>query len=235
MQEEVIDLRELISMMRNYLKWIIFIPLLFALIGGLVSFFLIDPTYEARTTLMVNKSKEAQQGLTMEDVNFGRQVIYTYAEIAKSNAVMEKVRRDMGLENGEPFNVEVAPLKDTQILNVKVQSTDPSFAFNAANSIASNFSKEVIRVAKVDNVQIVDYATLPINPIKPNKILNTLASALVGLFFVIGIVFLKEMLNATIRTEKDVEVHLGLNVIGKIPKYQIEGEVNNGKNTKSNR
>lgn len=235
MEEEVIDLRQLISMMRNYLKWIIFVPLLFALVGGLISFFLIAPTYEARTTLMVNKGKEAQQGLTMEDVNFGRQVIYTYAEIAKSNAVMEKVRRDMGLENGEPFNVEVAPLKDTQILNVKVQSTDPSFAFNAANSIASNFSKEVIRVAKVDNVQIVDYATLPTNPIKPNKILNTLASALVGLFFVVGIIFLKEMLNATIRTEKDVEVHLGLNVIGKIPKYQIEGEVNNGKNTKSNR
>lgn len=235
MEEEVLDLRELISMAKEHLRWLIFMPLLFALVGGLVSFFVISPTYEARTTLMVNKGKEAQQGLTMEDVNFGRQVIYTYAEIAKSNAVMEKVRRDMGLENGEPFNVEVAPLKDTQILNVKVQSTDPSFAFKAANSIASNFAKEVIRVAKVDNVQIVDYATLPISPIKPNKILNTLASALVGLFFVVGIIFLKEMLNATIRTEKDVEVHLGLNVIGKVPKYQIEGEVNNGKNTKSNR
>lgn len=235
MEEEVVDLRELISMMKNYLKWIILVPLLFALLGGLISFFLISPTYEATTTLMVNKGKEAQQGLTMEDVNFGRQVIYTYAEIAKSNAVMEKVKKDLGLENGETFDVTVAPLKDTQILNVKVQNTDPVFAFRAANSIASNFSKEVVRIAKVDNVQIVDSAILPKKPIKPNKVLNTLASGLVGLFLVVGIVFLKEMLDGTIRTEKDIEIHLGLNVIGKIPKYEVEGEIKNGKNAKFNR
>lgn len=235
MEEEVLDLRELISMMKNHLKWIISVPLLFALVGGLISFFLISPTYEATTTLMVNKGKEAQQGLTMEDVNFGRQVIYTYAEIAKSNAVMEKVRKELRLENEDPLDVAVAPLKDTQILSVKVQSTDPEFAFKVANSIASNFSKEVVRIAKVDNVQIVDSAIIPKQPIKPNKVLNTVASGLVGLFLAVGIVFLKEMLDATIRTEKDIEMHLGLNVIGKIPKYEVEGEAKNGKNTQSNR
>lgn len=235
MEEEVLDLRELISMMKNYLKWIISVPLLFALVGGLISFFLISPTYEATTTLMVNKGKEAQQGLTMEDVNFGRQVIYTYAEIAKSNAVMEKVRKELRMENEDALDVRVAPLKDTQILSVKVQSTDPEFAFRAANSIASNFSKEVVRIAKVDNVQIVDSAILPKQPIKPNKVLNTVASGLIGLFMIVGIVFLKEMLDGTIRTEKDIEIQLGLNVIGKIPKYEAEGETKNGKNAKFNR
>lgn len=224
MQEDVIDLRELLFIIRKHIKSIIIIPVIFAIIGACVSIFLIKPTYESTTTLMVNKDKLAQQGLTMEDINFGRQIIYTYAEIAKSNAVMDKVKSDLNIEENKKLNVSVSPLKDTQILNIKVVSKDPVFAQEVADSVAKNFSHEIVRIAKVDNVQIVDKAQVPEKPIKPNKVLNTIVSGMLGLFLVVGIVFVREMMDNTIKSDKDVQKYLELNVIGMIPKYETGEE-----------
>lgn len=218
--EDVIDLHDIIEIIKKYLKWLIIIPILFAIVGGLVSFFVIKPTYEAKTTLMVNKDKGAQQGLTMEDINFGRQIIYTYAEIAKSNAVMDKVRDDLGLEYSRKLNISVSPLKDTQILSIRVTSKDPLFAKEVADSVAKNFSDEVVRIAKVDNVQLVDVAQIPQKPIKPNKILNTIISGMLGLFLTLAISFLREIMDNTVKSDKDIQKHLELNVIGMIPKYE---------------
>ena len=94
------------------------------------------------------------------------------------------------------------------------------FAQQVANSVAKNFSHEVVRIAKVDNVQIVDMAQIPKKPIKPNKVLNTVISGMLGLFLALGIAFLREMLDNTIKSDKDIQKHLGLNVIGMIPKYE---------------
>ena len=36
------------------------------------------------------------------------------------------------------------------------------------------FEKEVKRITKANDVQVIDKATLPKNPIKPNKVMNVL-------------------------------------------------------------
>ncbi len=233
-EDDVIDLRELIGIFLDYKKYIIIIPITFAIIAGLVSMFLIKPTYEATTTLMVNKGKSVEQALTTEDLNFGRQIIYTYAEIAKSNAVLDPVRNRMKIKNDEEIDLKISPLKDTQILSISVRDKSPIKAKTIANLIAQTFSREVTRIAKVDNVQIVDVAKLPEEPVKPNKKLNVVIAFVLGLGMTVGAVLLKEALDNTVKTEKDLPVELELNVIGKIPKYDIEGQKENGKKLKSN-
>ena len=65
----------------------------------------------------------------------------------------------------------------------------------------------------------MDKAQIPNYPIKPQKTLNVAIAFVMGLMVSVGIVFLMEYLDTTIKTEKDIEHYLGLSVIGTIPSH----------------
>ncbi len=63
----------------------------------------------------------------------------------------------------------------------------------------------------------VDPAIVKENPIKPNVKLNIVIAAFLALFIGIGIIFLMEYLDRTIKEEEDIERLTGLPVLGVIP------------------
>jgi capsular exopolysaccharide synthesis family protein len=72
------------------------------------------------------------------------------------------------------------------------------------------------------NIQIVDQAELPLRPFKPNKRLNLLLAAVVGLFLGVGIAFFFEYLDNTVKTPEDVEGLLRLPSFGMVPEISFE-------------
>jgi len=74
------------------------------------------------------------------------------------------------------------------------------------------------------DVQVVDAAVAPDKPIKPNKRLNVMIAAFLGLFAGTGLAFVLEYINKTILNTEDVEYYLGLPVLGTIPDFGIEEE-----------
>jgi len=66
-------------------------------------------------------------------------------------------------------------------------------------------------------VQIVDPAELPTQPYKPNKRLNLLLAAVVGLFLGVGLAFFFEYLDNTIKTPDDLEQWVRLPSFGMVP------------------
>lgn len=56
----------------------------------------------------------------------------------------------------------------------------------------------------------------PVSPVKPNKKLNVLLAFVVGLMAAVGLAFLLEFLDNTIKTSSDVEELLGIPVLGVI-------------------
>jgi exopolysaccharide transport family protein len=73
------------------------------------------------------------------------------------------------------------------------------------------------------NIQIIDHAELPTKPYKPNKALNLLLAAVVGLFLGVGLAFFFEYLDNTIKTPEDVEQLIRLPSFGMVP------EISNGR------
>jgi uncharacterized protein involved in exopolysaccharide biosynthesis len=67
------------------------------------------------------------------------------------------------------------------------------------------------------NIRIVEQASVPRSPVKPNKMKNLLLSIVLGLFGGVGLAFFLEYLDQTIRTEEDVQNYLGLAVLSVIP------------------
>jgi exopolysaccharide transport family protein len=73
------------------------------------------------------------------------------------------------------------------------------------------------------NIQVVDQAEMPTSPYKPNKRLNLLLAAVVGLFLGVGLAFFFEYLDNTIKTPEDVEQLIRLPSFGMVP------EISNGR------
>lgn len=228
--EETISLKELFLTLKKRLSLIIIITAIATATSGIVSYFLLTPIYQSSTQILVNQSKNDQQQVyNAGELQTNLQLINTYNVIIKSPAILDKViekeKLDMtsGALNGL---VTVSSEQNSQVVNIAVQNEDPQKAAAIANSIAATFQEEIPNIMNVDNVSILTQAQLGENPspIKPQPVLNMAIALVVGLMAGVGIAFLLEYLDNTIKNEQDIENQLGLPVLGAITTINTEAD-----------
>ena len=218
--EETISLKELFAVLRKRLSLILILTFTAATISAIISFFVITPVYQVSTQLLVNRSIVGENFNTNE-VQTNIQLKNTYSGIITSPAILDIVSNELNGEytTGElKEKISVQNQNDTQILTLVVEDTNPHEAAKIANTTAEVFQTEVVRIMNVDNVTILAPAevTDSISPVKPKPILNIAIALVVGLMAGIGLAFLLEYLDNTIKTEQDIENHLELPVLGVI-------------------
>lgn len=222
--EETIDLREYFFILKRKMWLIALVAIVCGLVSGLISFFVLTPVYEANTSLIVNKEVENEmtQMSTSDDLNFVQKLAVTYGEIIKSRTVItstiDKLNLDMTYEELLGA-ISVTNVDSTQIIKISVKNTSPMIATKICNTIPQIFSTEVQRVVKASGVEVIDKATIPENPVKPNKTMNIAIAMVLGVMVSVFLIFLKEALNTKVKEPKDIEDKLGIPVFGVVPKY----------------
>jgi len=83
--------------------------------------------------------------------------------------------------------------------------------------IVASMKTELSGQLKGNNVRVIDTALVPESPIKPKKRLSLMLGFLGGLALGVGLAFLIEMLDQSVRTQEDVENKLRLPFLGQIP------------------
>ena len=96
------------------------------------------------------------------------------------------------------------------------------------NLLTSIESVRLARLQNTPNVVQIEAAALPVAPIRPRPVQNTLLAAALGLMLAAGLVFLIEYLDDTIKTVDDVERVLQLPVIGYIARMQYAKDSDEG-------
>ena len=88
-------------------------------------------------------------------------------------------------------------------------------------------SLETIRLARLQNtpnIVQIEPASVPDVPIRPRTMMNTVLATVVGLMLAVGIIFLVEHLDDTLKTPDEVERALGVPVLGFIADMQYKGK-----------
>lgn len=224
-QEITLDLRDIFQIIRKRLWIILLITIISVTASGVVSYYVLSPIYEASTTIIIGNSPKNMKdyGYEYSDVLMYQQLVKTYREIARSRLVAAKAAIKLGQEI---TTVEVLSKTtiisrgDTQIMEITATNISQEDAKNTANALSEAFIDEAMRIFPTGNVQILDIAILPEFPVSPRSMLNMAIAFFLGLMISLGIIFLKEHLDNTIKTENDILKLLGLPVVGIIPQYR---------------
>jgi capsular polysaccharide biosynthesis protein len=223
LEEEVINLGEILEVLKKRWKIILIITLVSTSLSGLVSFFLISPKYESSTKLFIGKEEGADQGYNQNDVSMYQKLMKTYSEAIKTRDLVGRAIKttNSNLTEDEVLEkLKVVAVADTQILEIKFQDDDPKEAANMVQTITEEFMTTSKALVPNGNIRVIESVKVPEVPVSPNKKMNIGIAFLLGLMVSVGLSFLLEFLDNTYKNKEQLEKELGIPVIGAIPNIE---------------
>lgn len=184
---------------------------------------------ETKTKLNTEITRVANaEAPSMNPIHLGllKEKIEAEAEIAAANA--QKLAISSIVANGEK-ELNKLPVKEQGLVRVMRDAT-------VAQEIYIMLAKrhEEARISEVmqpTDVQVIDVAIAPTDPISPKKTVNLMIAAILGLCIGLVVAFVLEYMNKTVKTPEDVQQYLRLPILGSIPDF--DSEIHLEKNTGS--
>lgn len=144
--EDEIDLKDLFMVLWKGKKIIIAMTLIVAILTGLVTMFLIEPTYEAKLDLIVNmpptvNTKYGDYTMMMTTNDQYINLIYSNSVILQT---MQDMKLDMNKSSIEKFSNKISISKDEKTPNsftIRVQAKSSNEALEMAKNLYKNYIK----------------------------------------------------------------------------------------------
>jgi succinoglycan biosynthesis transport protein ExoP len=142
--EDVPNFRQYFNLFWHW-AWLI---LLTGLIAGMAAFFFsrrMTPYYDSTTTVMVNVSP-ATQTTDYASMLVSQQLTSTYSEMMVKEPVLSQVISQLNIDmTPEELKalITVSPVRDTQLIQITAETTDPQLSANIANAVATVFSNQI--------------------------------------------------------------------------------------------
>jgi tyrosine-protein kinase len=216
---------ELIHYSRVVRRWawlIILCPFVAALVAGAVSLGL-PKVYEAKVALLVRPAQPLSGDPSVAALT-ADQILRTYASWMTKPPVLQKVISDQNLQTDSSAlsrQITVTPEPNTTILDVAVRDNDPAHAMNIANTLVNDFIAQVkdtqqSEAPTKDNFVVMAPAVQPTQPVFPKPLLNIGLGLFVGLIIGLGLAFLLDYLDQSVRSDEILRERTGLVPLGHI-------------------
>ncbi|PKM88854.1 MAG: lipopolysaccharide biosynthesis protein [Firmicutes bacterium HGW-Firmicutes-12] len=153
-----IDLRQILHVIDKWKGMIALLTLVAIIIAGILSYFVLPPVYEAQTTLMVAQgdsnriTRYAEDDLESVIGSLSRlpeMTIRTYVEQIKDPILLNKVVTQLDMVklgySGEGLAgmIQTNVIKDTNLIEVKVQNIDSQLALDVAANLADSLLQTI--------------------------------------------------------------------------------------------
>ncbi len=167
MDESTLDLRDIIKVIKKRRRVILWTSLVAVVLATAFSL-LVPPTYEAETTLRVKQPKGLADSL-LADLPTGnatntKQLMLTYAEILKSRTVVQTViDKTQGDKAKIPTyddmlgRITTVPVKDTELLTIKVQAASAEEAELLANTLVDTFNERMTSLVRSEQTTVREF------------------------------------------------------------------------------
>lgn len=135
------DLRRYLAVLWHW-AWLL---ALLTILGGGAAYIMSKrtiPVYKVSTRLLINEAP-ATKNTDYASVLASERLARTYSELLMTKPILEEVISNLNLTTNERqlrSMIEVDLLRDTQLIDVSVENTDPVLAANIANKIVEVFS-----------------------------------------------------------------------------------------------
>jgi len=183
--------------------WIILLTILVALATALGVSYMMVPRYQAVARFIIAPGSvlitgnEVVAGLNTLD---RQSVTTTYAEVMNSNRIYNDALLSLQLraEEVRGYDYEVEVLSNSSVLELKVAGPDPQVAALLANALGNQTIIFTRNLNQVYNVEFLDRAVVPGEPISPRPMLNASLAIVLGLICGAAFALLNEQLRVPI-------------------------------------
>ncbi|MCA0985138.1 capsular biosynthesis protein [Halobacillus yeomjeoni] len=207
--------------------WTIGLTVVFTVaLAGILSFYVIQPTYEATSQFIVNDEYEQRLSeVSIEKIRTNVELINTYNVVIKSPAILDKVidRENLSMSDKElSRQLDVSSAEDSQVVAVTVTDDSHERAVRIANATVDVFQNEISHLMNIDNVRILSTAEVEKNPspVAPNPMLNIAIGLLLGIMLGVAIALFKEYMDFSIKTKRDLQECIDIPVVGVISRVE---------------
>jgi capsular polysaccharide biosynthesis protein len=221
------ELKSYLKMIKKRLWLIVLIVVVSTLTTAYYSTRNYIPLYQASTQLIINSTVTADalgnQQMDLGAISINMSLVSTYIEIIKTPAILDEVVRrypelDLSTQ-GLQRTLRVSALNNTQVMTIRTVDYSYERAARIVNAVADVVKTEIPRIMKVNNVEILSVADINDYPppINQPSYMTIVISFAVSLMVSIGLVFLLELMDDTMKTRKDIQDTLGLPTLATIP------------------
>jgi len=218
---EELDLKELFSFYLRKSPIIIFITILFAILGFCYNEYIQVPMYHGTTTIiLVQSNQQTNSNITQNEITINEKLISTYSEIIKSRSVLERVIEKLNLTTTTKElekQISVNKVNDTSIIDITVSDKNNEKAALIANRLAKEFQKEITKIYNLENVSVIDEAIIEEEPHNVNKTKQMIIFIALGIIISSIIIFIIFYFDNTVKSKKDIDTYLKIPVLGEIP------------------
>ena len=219
------ELKDYIRIIRK--RWrIIIAAMLVVLAGAALATALSPKVYEAQTQLFVSTSGGNDTSALLQGSSFTQQRVKSYADIITTPKVLDPVIAELRLgttaDKLAKHITATVPL-DTVLIQVAVTDGSPRQAAAVADAVGKQFTLAIADLEAISartpspvKISIVSTPTVPTAPISPKPTRNLALGLVLGLLLGLGLALLRDLLDTTIKGEKDCAEVTDATVIGGI-------------------
>lgn len=231
-QEAELDLVGLLFHLKRKMWLIAVVTALAGLIGYIGAQMLTTPLYTATTQVYVYQ-QDRIDSVDYNNLVVASQLRRDCAVIIKDESVTREVVEKLNLPTtakalGKAIRVETE--ENTRILKISYTDVNAKRATEVANMVREVAAERCKELMQSDVLRTLYEATLPQAEITTNVGKSTLIAAAVGAAAIISLLVIFFLLDDTIRTEDDVQVHLGLSTLAVVP---LSGELQDNRGKRS--
>ncbi len=195
-----------------------------AVIGFVISAFVITPTYSSNIKLYVNNSSfslgNTNFSISASELTAAQSLVRTYGDILDSRSTYERVieKADVDYTWKELSEmIKYAPSNDTEIMRVTVTCENPYEASKIANTIAEVLPVRISEIIDGASMEVVDSAVPELEKVAPNITRYTALGLILGMFLSVIAVAISALLDGAVHDEEYVLRTYDYPILGKVP------------------
>ena len=187
--------------------WLFLGTTITVLVSTTIFTFTQTPTYEAKIRLIVSPSE-----IFLSDISNLRSAVTaldtpvvanTYAEISQSPSIVEKAWEQLDILFLDEYEVFSTVLQETTIVEILVSGPDPVLCQNLASAVTDQTLLYVEGLTTVYDLTLLDPATVPEAPTKPNYLFNLALGLAIGLMAGVLLATMAEYLTLPVANKED--------------------------------
>jgi capsular exopolysaccharide synthesis family protein len=221
-----LNLQDFIRLLRS--RWVtVCVTALITILGAVAFTLLQTPLYQASTRLFVSTSAGDSANDLYQSSRYSQERVLSYTQLIMGETLAQRTidRLDLTMDAAElKEGITAKSGKGTVLIEIFVLDKSPVQARDIANALSDEFVKMVqeletqSQTAKPDARVIVEQrAKIPDEPVVPKKARNLFLGVVLGGILGLGLGFLRDRLDDTVKDRDAVEQITGASTVGVVP------------------